>query len=720
MGNLQDDKDVKATRDKKLKDVDAELRFQIPAKLLVKVKELELGNKARQLWSSGNSERQEWLNRQKKYLRNWDEFLESTSQGPFESSSSLHIPMPFIVIKTYHARMTQALLGDDFMFTAKARRSDSVEREQIVSQVMRYALKDWANQNEGVEEVVDDWVWQWCATGVGLLKWRWETQYTRFVDIETELEAKADFQVGEDNEERFVPKVEQVEKEVERTKQIFNGPVLETINVEDYLILGGKGNPQKADVNIHRIHLTADDLYSKADQKIFDLDAVKKIIEGGADHRSDDSDLKEDRSQIAGMAQADTHNDLDTYEILETYWNIDIDGSGLNSKIVTWTHQRSGEELRATYLYRVSPDGRVPFFKADFFRRKDQSYGMGLAEVLHPLSKELDFIRNSRIDYGTLSTMPFGFIRSTSSMDEKKIKIAPGTLIAVDNPQTDVFFPNLGSRTTFGLQEESLINTMVERLTGISDLSLGVLSSSQGAARTAFGARALVGQAASNLDVHLKRLVRAWKSALDYLFHTLQKRIPPGLSFRVTGDTASAYWATVRDKEDLAGDFDFEISSQSLSSDPGIRQQVAQQILALTSNPLTLQLGIVTPRNMYEAVKNVMKSLQVRDFSKYFTEPSLIPIILTPEEEFNRVIRGIDTPVLPQSNHEGYITYFNTIFKNDEIIGTLSEEQTIAASQQAQIHTQMLEALNQAAAQQRNTQQIQTNQQQGARNNEPQ
>jgi len=722
MSQIQDDKKVlDGDRDKKLSDVDVDLRFQIPKKLLKKVKEMKLGIKAQHIWSSGNADRERWLRRQVRYLRDWDEFLESSAEGPFENSSSLHIPMPFIITKTFHARMYQALIADDFRFPAKARQEANVERETVISETMRYALKEWANGNEGVDEVLDDFVWQWVSTGVGLLKWRWDQQFTRFMDIEKQLEPTSEFTVDQEGNEVAVPQVKIVEKEVERVKETFNGPVLESINLEDFNMVGGGGNPQKAHTLQHRIYMTASQLLMLADQKIFDMDVVKEIIQSGPDNKSggDSSGMKDERSQTAGMAGADSGNDNDQYEILETYWEVAIDDSGINSQIVTWSHRRKGGELRATYLHRISPDGRKPFFKSDFFRRKDQEFGIGLAEILHPLSVELDAMHNIRIDFGLLSVCPFGFIRASSSLEPEKIKYGPGDLIPVDNPQTDIVFPNLGNRVSFGLQEEAAIERMVERLTGVSDLALGVLSSQQGATRTATGTRALVGQASANLDIHLKRLFRTWKQVLEYLFHMLQKRIPPGLSFRITGQDSDNYWVNIRDAQDVAGDFDFEISSNSAQSDPGIRQQNAQTILQLVNNPLAIQLGIVNPRGYYEAIKTLMMSLQVKDFNKYFTVPRQFGIMLTPIEEFNRIKAGITVGITPEMDHQGFIEFFEKVQDSDELLGSLTQEQTLQVAAQAQAHAQMQQALGELQAQQRNSQQQAINQQ-GANNEQPQ
>lgn len=707
----QDQELLEQARKAPLKDVDAPLRDQIPQKLAKKLRDKNIGEMVAKIWSTGNANRSEWLKRQQDYLQDWDEFLVSTAEGPFQGSSSLHIPMPLIVAKALHARFLQALLGIDPYFTVKSRTEASIDRAAMVQDLMSYTLKDWVNYRRGCEESVDAWLWDWITTGCGILKARWAVEYERFVDVRTVRKQRVRHVVDENNQERAISEPYLEEEEVELTKTCFEGPLFEDIRNEDLLIIGGKGDPQAADSVHHRQRLTASELWTLVDRKVFDEDAVKAVIDGGEDSEINTigAEIKHQRKMNAGSSEVETESDLARYEIIESYLKIDVDGSGINSNVVVWTHPRSRELLRATYLRRINKAGERPFFKIDFHRRTDQDYGIGIIEMLHPLSIEMDAIHNMRIDFGILSTMPFGFYRPTSSIDPQVLQLEPGALIPVDNPQTDIYFPNLGNRTAFGMNEEAAIQTMIERLTGINDLSLGTLTGAQGATRTATGTRALLGESNANLDVYLRRLNKGWKQALEYLLHMLQQRIPKGLSFRVTGDHGKDYWAQVKESDEIAGDFDFEISPNSSNSNKQIQQEIAAQIVQTTGNPLDIQLGVITPGNRYEALKNYYKSLGIKDYAKYLQPPPDHQYIPTPEAEVDRLLRGIDVPVLPQGDHEGYLAYFKEIVDNDEILGQFSEEQTIKLGLQAQQHEKMIQALQAQQAQAANMQQMRQN-----------
>lgn len=695
-----------------LSGVEAPLRDRIVKALYDKLADeegLNIPARVANIWTTGTKNRAIWNERQLAWLNSWDQYLIGDNSGDYEGSSNLHVPMPFMVCKTFHARMLQAIWQDP-PFNCKANNQAALERVPVVRDTLRYYLMRGANYNKGVAQVVDSWIWDWCTLGSSIMKLRWDVQYSRFRDVRNVPKVKRQIVLAPDGSEQAVDVPYEEEEEFDAVKRCFDGPVFDLVDLEDILIVGGGGDPDLADAVLQRQYLTASELWTLSDRKIFNADAVEAVVGGGPDRLSGavGNDAKEERSRNAGKGSLDSEEDLDRYEIIEAYLRVDVDGSGINSDIVAWVHTKSRKLLRATYLYRISKSGERPFIKADFQPRKGQEFGVGLVEMLYPLSVEMDFHHNSRIDFGLLSTMPFGFYRPSSGIDPQTIRYEPGALIPVDNPATDVFFPNLGNRTSFGFQEEAALQQMVERLTSVSDLNLGVLGG-QGATRTATGARALMSESSGNLDVYLRRLNYGWSKALRVLLHTLQQRIPKGLSFRVTGDDGADYWRVVRSADDIEGDYDIEVSPNSSSSNSGMQQELASQVFGLVSNPLLIQTGTVTPGNLYEAAKNLLQAWGAKDWAKFIQKPMGYEYIPTPLEELNRVFAGMKAPILPNSDHQGFIALWEEFKANDELLGQVNEEQTQMAERQAQAHAQMMQALSEAQAQAANAGQMQRN-----------
>jgi len=711
MSQIQDESIANEKNKNPFKQIDVEvpLRDRIDNDLLNKLVKDNFGHKISKMWQTANADRVNYLNKQQAYLADWDRFFVENTDGPFAGTSNIHLPVTFIVLKTYHARFLQILENDIPM--PKARRPDSLAQELAVGETMKYTLKDWCNHYEGISATFDAWIWDWCGHGASTIKRRWDIQYERFMDVAQVPEQVTRFEVGQDGEEIGIPELRMKEIEQEREIKVFEGPVYDKVQNEDLIIIGGDGNPQKADVVLQQEWLSASELNSLVAQGVFKKEAVKNVINAGDDPRgsSTGDTVKQEKIFRAGQGSLDVDFDLDRYKIIEAYLKHDVNKTGINSEIIVWIHPKTGEILRATYLRRVQKAGNRPFFRIEFHRRDGTNHPIGLIEILYPLAKEMDAIHNMRIDAGIISTMPFGFYRANSSLEPETIRYEPGSLIPVDNPQTDVFFPNLGNRATFGVQEEAALQVVVERVTGVSDFSLGAISGKQGAARTATGVRGLVGEQNANLDVHLRRLMRGYKYLLKDLLHTLQQRIPPGLSFRVTGKDGEDYWAEIRDKEDIAGDFDFEIDPASADSNPQVREARANEVLQIVMNPLLIQTGNVSVGNIYEATKNFLQARGIKDWSRFITKPPQHRVIMTPEEEANRVLRGMSVPVTPESDHEGFIEYYNFLIRSPELLAQMDEQGTVALTKQMQEHQKMQQALQAAAAQQANLNQMQQN-----------
>lgn len=704
MSIINDDKKALEGRKNTYKEYEVSPKDQVVKKLYKLLEEEDIGRKVQEAWAHSTANITAILERQQIYLKDLDEHIPASADQPFAGSSNLHLPMPLIVSKTYHARFLSAIMGVDPPFSAKARREDGTDRIQVVEDLVRFALFDWANKYRGIEEVVDSFIWNWVTTGTGIMKAKWLNDYTRFVDTEVVPVIKPPLMEGGE------PVIEQKEQEVSRTIPCFSGPMYETVDLEDFRMIGGKGDPDLADIVMHRSFLTASELWMMSDQSIFDSDAVEKVIESGLDRKSSSlgASIKQQRDHNAGKSSTDTDVEADRYEVVEAYLRYDVDGSGITSDIIVWVHNKSGALLRATYLRRVSQSGMRPFAVAHFHKRTDQEYGVGLLEILHPLSVELDAMHNIRIDFGLITNNPVGFYRASSSLDPETLELEPGALIPVEDPQRDIYFPPRPNATLFGAQEEAAVNSYVEKLTGISELSLGIMGGAQGAARTASGVRALIGESNANLDVHLKRLNRAWKKVLRMSWGLIRTRVEPGFSFRVTGQDGKDWFRQVS-PEDLMLDVDFDLSANSANSNKAVQTEVAQTLVGISSNPLYIQLGITGPNEAYNALKNYLSALGVKDVHRFIKKPAANTYTLTPEEEFQRVARGQQVALSPEMDHEGFIAFAQSMIDQQQQAQTLDDEQIMFVIKQMRAHQQMAEAIQQQQNQVMVQQQMQQN-----------
>jgi hypothetical protein len=314
-----------------------------------------------------------------------------------------------------------------------------------------------------------------------------------------------------------------------------------------------------------------------------------------------------------------------------------------------------------------------------------------------------------KLDFGLISSMPFFFFRATSNLAEERIPFEPGMGMPVDDPTRDVYFPNIGAKWAFPAQEEQFLFSQIERITALSEINMGMNSGTQGALRTAQGARALIGESNANLNIYLRRINRAWKQFLTYWLEMIQEKLPPGFEFRVFGDDGQMYFQQVKSREEIAGMFDFELDGNSANSNKQVSIEQANNILATVANPLFIQLGISDAVTIYNAIKNKFVVEGIKDVSKFIRKPQGPLRTFTPEEITNMVLAGIDVPLDPTQDLQGFITYWEYLKKHDELLGQFTEQQTIAVERKAQEATALLEAVAAQAAQTANSQQIATN-----------
>lgn len=709
--DFNDNKEVTSKKRGKALDkeiVDTPLRDQIPEKLREVLVDREIGREIADKWNQGNSNRQNYLDRQRKLLLEIDEFIEPLYNAPQEWMSNLHIPMSFIICKAFHARMFSAIMGGDPPFQVKAQKEANNESSFMVQDLMNYTIKRWANNNQGIEDTVDSWLWSWVTTGTGIMKQRWDKQFTRFVDVEETFEEAP----GQLIQGKFVPGIRTKQFPVKKDELVFNGPQFEHILNEDLLIIGGNNDPDKADFVCQSLYMTAHELWTHADQKVFNKDAVTQIIDEFSPSTKSEEPvnvIKQERVARSGDGNSAEDKELiDRYQVLEAYIKIDLDNSGICSDVIVWVHKESGIILRATYLWRVAKTGMKPFSVIEFHKKSGDSSAVGLIELIYPLSKEMDAMHNMKIDFGILSTMPFGFYRASSSLSKERLPLTPGNLIPIDDPSRDINFPNLGNRSAFAANEEGALFSIISRVTGLSDINFGSMQS-QGAARTATGARAIINESNANLDIFLRRANRGFKKMLVYLFHMLRENMEDGFEFRVTGTDGNSYFRQIQSRNELKGMYDFEIEPNSANSNKQVQIDMAAQAMQITQNPLLLQIGIVSAANAFEAVKNYLQALGMRDWSRFITPPPQGTRVFTPEELANRVIAGQNVVLTPDQDIQGFVAFAQEFFKKDELLGQLTEDQTVALAQKMQEAQQLMQAMQQAAAQQANQQQIYAN-----------
>ena len=141
----QDQKTAQEGRDSHIEGIEEGLVDKSPKALLKKLQKEEFGLTIKEMWAQANSDRTAWLTRQEAFLQQYDEFLDPIMDSPTTWGADIHLPIALTIGKTFHARFFSALMGTEPFCNVKARKGVNEDRTVLISDLMQYTLKSWAN-----------------------------------------------------------------------------------------------------------------------------------------------------------------------------------------------------------------------------------------------------------------------------------------------------------------------------------------------------------------------------------------------------------------------------------------------------------------------------------------------------------------------------------------------------------------------------------------------
>ena len=296
---------------------------------------------------------------------------------------------------------------------------------------------------------------------------------------------------------------------------------------------------------------------------------------------------------------------------------------------------------------------RRPFVEASMM--KDGSYwSRGLGKMLIDLEDDIRQNHNLGTSSGEHTVAPLIFYRPATGLDAETFEYKPKMMIPVDNPLQDVRVEHLTSNIEFVVKREQTLIQYGERLTGLTDLSMGRQEDRPNAPKTARATVALLeeGNVRISLDAKVLRedmsvvLAHFWK--LEYMFS------PASVFFRVTEEDADGAFpvndgGSMLERADRDGRYDFSLQfASSVASKQVDKENTLTRYQIDMQNPLIVQ----NPSALWKVTCDVHEALGDPNFSEIVPEPPEPDLPVNPKEEFNRLLQGEDIHVNPMDNDE--------------------------------------------------------------------
>ena len=493
------------------------------------------------------------------------------------------------------------------------------------------------------------------------------------------------WRVAESAEETFVVDFYtmpdgQVEMDAAKMATVFDGPCPIVKDYEDVLHpsraanlqIPSPSNPRGAAHVIIVDYPTLDelkrhiksgyyDLVSDEDRKQFGLavedttdnqaEKEQKDAFGGTTYESEPPTTREAGDPGNAGQVINDHKVLTRLLCFDIY---DADGDGVNEDMI-WTVIRETKTLcrgrELTQVYPANPPRR-PFAEGQFLEVRGRRSGIGLPEMMEGLHDLLKQIVDQTIDNGTITNVPFGFYRASSTMRPEVIRMWPGELYPLSDPKNDVHFPSLPQQgMNFGFNMVQVLTQMEEKLTTVGDIQLGRVPQGKASAlRTVRGMQSIMAQG----DARPERILRRFFMCLTEVFaqmHELnQAFLPRGKQYRIAGMPRPGEdpYRVLDDPAGIRGRFQFDFKANAMNTSKEAMQAALQELMAVYISPIAIQLGITLPDGAYQLMRDYGKSWG-QDPDRYISPPSPDSMLpkATAEEVISIIMQGSMPEVRP-------------------------------------------------------------------------
>ncbi len=529
-----------------------------------------------------------------------------------------------------------------------------------------------------------------------------------------------------------------VEMVIEKDEVVFDGPKIIVKDYDDVLFparsanlqLPGPSNPNGATHVILRDRPTLSELKRLSKSKFYDLLSKQETDELGLSTSNDDTDAELQIDNLQGVHpitrndESPAHNRFTRLVCFDSY---DIDNDGIDEDVIFWVIKETKTLLKAKRLtdaYPANPPRR-PLAGGSFLPVSGRFSGISLLELEENLHDVQKVLMDQSINANDLAIASPGFYRPSGGMNPEVLRIEPYTLSPLQNPQQDVNFPQFNNQQSLGfaLNMLGLLNGWQDRLSMVSDMQFGkVQPGGSSAMRTSSNMALLAGQGEARPERILRRFFKIIAEVWAQIHELNQRFLPKDKQIRISGmkNLNDDPYQTISDAGQIRGRYQFDFSANVLNTSKIAMQQGLRELMATYINPLTLQLGLLTPETAYQLLRDFGKSVG-QEPDRYLQAPS--PESSQPKILAEEAITAIMNETMPvglpmeQGGAQEHLQKLEAYMQSDEF-GHLSDNGVMIFKEYYQQTQQRVQAEMQQQAMMQAVQQF-AQQQQGGQGGQP-
>lgn len=589
-----------------------------------------------------DSDRSSWNSKQDKYNR-LRMRVKKTKTFPFKNSSNIRMPTAETNIRKIKSGIMGQVFGIRPVVNAIPSPSGNIETAGKIEKLLDHLIMDVIKLKKKAEYGVDQSLekgfylanpyWKLEIIDrkeeIDLREMRVEEVISLFTlpkeiilqDVIQRFDVDMDDNVAEDNLLAIEDALEKIFQGKDKVKiyfrdVIYNFPDVDFISPERCYVPSDSGfDPQDCTNITLEKFIPLHQVKSNVQDKGWDVESVNKIIEFvGTDLDKKQSDYRKDIREGISML----NNPSQLVKVWETFGWFDIDGDGKLEKAVITSLPDFDQVVRKVLMDSYS--GRYNIVKLYYELIDNRWYShRGIPELLEDIIKEIDVQHNMKIDSQTMRNAPMIVYRA-GMINPRLIGVNPGAGIPVNGLQplndtiSAINLHNPNAEFSYE-REQQLLELKVQEMLGQVDYGLqSIVNKRQ--PRTLGEVEAQQSSAARVFNLDSSHYIDAFSEIFQIIFELWSQYGPDEYEFLYFGELAQGERIKLT-KEEIQGKYTINVRGNDQNTNPDIKIQKAQQVLAAVTNPLLLQLGIVGPQNVANGVKRFFQELDIERWEDF-------------------------------------------------------------------------------------------------------
>lgn len=467
---------------------------------------------------------------------------------------------------------------------------------------------------------------------------------------------------------------------------VFDGPCPIVLDDDDILApprcanlqIPTPSNPRGAAHVIMRLPINADTIKRLIKEGVYDaVDNTEETLDSidNYDRDTTTEQAKKARDTFQGAEESKTpedksHRDLTLLICFDSY---DCNNDKINEDVIWWVILEAKLVVRARYLTEFCPFNppRRPFAESQFTPVRGRRKGIGLVEMLESMHDLMKKTIDQAIDANDIAINPFFFYRKTAAVTPNIIRLWPGEGYPVSDPQRDIYFPQIGNANAMGFAINlfGLVSSAEERVSMIGDMQMGrVPAGKSSALRTIGGISLLQGQGEARPERVLRRFFLCLCDVWSMMHGLNRVWLPKAKQFRIMGPVENDEnpYQTVTDRGEIGGNYQFIFKANVLNTSKEMLAQSLQELLGAFINPLTIQMGLITPEGIYRLFRAYARSKgqNVDDYLEKPTEGADKPKA-TAAEVVQQILANVEPDCVPAEGIEQHMQILVQFMQSD-------------------------------------------------------